>query len=501
MDAPSPEDSESLDDPDPLSSAPPEGEGQRDVSSAGRLSAGLLRLVSFPFVGLASIFVRQRISPAVIPARVARGFGYGELASLPVEAQPTAEQRRGMRMFWWDGLFAWFSETIVLQYLALYALAFGASNSQIGLLAALAALSAAAAFFPGARLAETWGRKKLIVVLTGGGAGRLMLLVLAILPFFSKGGDMIYAIIALAAVRGFVSSLGTPAWTALSAEIVPVGMRGRFFSWRNIGVGVGGLVSAPLAGFIIRQFGFAEGWQLAWAIAFLAGIISTSFYARIPEPEPAERAEEGVTNGAPPFATLLADRTLLAFCGTALVWNLSLYVAAPFFNVHLVKNLGASVAWVGGLAAVMSLFGLLGQAIFGKMVDVRGARLVMVLTGLAIPALPLGWFFVQAPWQVIFINALGGVAWAGYNLGAFNLLLNIAPADQRPRYAAAYQTTVFFSAFLGPLMGGFLAEAYGIKLLFLLSAAGRMSATILFLRLVREVSSERAERAPAGAEG
>jgi MFS family permease len=501
MDPSPPEDSESLDDPDPLPSAASEGEGQRSVSGASRLSAALLSLVSFPFVGLASIFVRQRISPSVIPRRIARGFGYGELASLPVEAQPTAEQRQGMRMFWWDGLFAWFSETIVLQYLALYALAFGASDLQIGLLAALAALSAAAAFFPGARLAETWGRKKLIVVLTGGGMARLVLLALAVLPFFSKGGDMIYAIIALAAVRGFVASLGIPAWTALSAEIVPVGMRGRFFSWRNIGLGVGGLVGAPLAGLVIRQLGFAEGWQVAWLIAFLAGMVSTSFYARIPEPEPAGREEEGVTNGAPPFATLLADRTLLAFCGTALIWNLFLYIPAPFFNVHLVKNLGGSAAWVGGLAAVMSLFGLLGQGIFGKMVDVRGARWVMVLTGLAIPALPLGWFFVQAPWQVIFINALGGVAWAGYNLGAFNLLLNIAPAEQRPRYAAAYQTMVFFSAFLGPLVGGFLAEAYGIKLLFVLSAAGRMSATFLFLRLVREVPSEEAQPAPAGSEG
>lgn len=497
MDGSSPEDSEPLDCPDPLPSASPEAEGERNTSGATRLSAALLSLVSFPFVGLASIFVRQRISPSVVPARVARGFGYGELASLPVEAQPTAEQRRGMRMFWWDGLFAWFSETIVLQYLALYALAFGASNSQIGLLAALAALSGAVAFFPGARLAEAWGRKKLIVVLCGGGAGRLLILGLALLPFFSHGGDMVYAIIVLAAARGFVANLGMPAWTALSAEIVPVGMRGRFFSWRNIGLGVGGLVSAPLAGLIIGGLGFAEGWQVAWGMAFVAGIISTSFYARIPEPEAAERAEGGTANGAPPFRTLLADRNLLAFCGTALIWNLFLYVPAPFFNVHLVKNLGASAAWVGGLAAVMSAFGLLGQGIFGRMVDVRGAKWVMVLTGLAIPALPLGWFFVQAPWQVIFINALGGVAWAGYNLGAFNLLLNIAPEDRRPRYAAAYQTMVFFSAFLGPLMGGFLAEAYGIKLLFLLSGAGRMSAMLLFVRLVREVPSPAAQEVPA----
>jgi MFS family permease len=501
MDGSSPEDSESLESPDPLPSARGEDEGRRNVGRASRAGAALLNLVSFPFIGLGSIFVRQRISPSAIPARVARGFGYGEMASLPVEAQPTAEQRQGMRMFWWDGLFAWFSETIVLQYLALYALAFGASDSQIGLLAALAALAAAAAFFPGARLAERWGRKKLIVVLCGGGLGRLLILALALLPFFSKGGDMVYAIMVLAAARGFVANLGIPAWTALGAEIVPVGMRGRFFSWRNMGLGVGGLVGAPLAGLVIRQLGFAEGWQIAWVMAFVAGMISTSFYARIPEPEPVGRDEGRATNGAPLLGTLLEDRNLLAFCGTALIWNLFLYVPAPFFNVHLVKNLGASAAWVGGLAAVMSLFGLLGQAIFGRMVDVRGAKRVMVLTGLAIPLLPWGWFFVQAPWQVIFINVAGGVAWAGYNLGSFNLLLDIAPEDQRPRYAAAYQTMVFFSAFLGPLVGGFLAQAYGIKLLFIISGAGRMSATLLFLRLVREVRSRATEGAPARLEG
>jgi MFS family permease len=70
-----------------------------------------------------------------------------------------------MRMFWWDGFFAWGSEAIVVQYLPLYALAYGATAAQIGLLSAFVSLAAAVAFFPAARLAETWGHRKLIVVL------------------------------------------------------------------------------------------------------------------------------------------------------------------------------------------------------------------------------------------------------------------------------------------------------------------------------------------------
>jgi DHA1 family multidrug resistance protein-like MFS transporter len=142
--------------------------------------------------------------------------------------------------------------------------------------------------------------------------------------------------------------------------------------------------------------------------------------------------------------------------------------------------------WVGVLLAIGAVFGLLGQATFGRLVDTRGARLLIIPCGLAIAVLPLAWYFVSAPWQIIAINAAGGVLWAGYLLASFAFLLAISPAGQQRYYAAAYTTLIYLSTTVGPLLGGALAAAYGIKAVFIASGLGRLAATGVFAALVRE---------------
>jgi MFS family permease len=426
----------------------------------------------------------RRRRPSRRRRRISAPFPWRYDPSHPIEVVPTPEQAKGMRMFWWDGFFAWGSEAIVVQYLPLYALAYGATAAQIGLLSALVSLAAAVAFFPAARLAETWGRRRLIVVLAAGLGSRPMLLGLALLPLFLDGHQVIFAMMGLASVRSFMIAAALPAWTSVTADLVPTAIRGRFLSWRNVGMGVASLMAAPLAGGIIGLAGFPRGWEIAWLLAFLLGQASTLAYARIPEPKPVPAVAVKSEGGG---RQLLADSNFLFFCGTTLLWNLSLYTAAPFFNVYLVENLGGSTLWVGVLAAITAAMGLAGQSHFGPLLDRRGSKWVMSVAGLGIPLLPWAWVFVQAPWQVIFINLLGGFLWAGYNLASLNLLLVISPDQKRPTYAAAYQSAVYLSAFLGPLIGGFLVQAYGYRLIFGLSGTFRLISTLLFIRSVQEI--------------
>jgi MFS family permease len=431
--------------------------------------------------------------PSQRPVPMAVPWAYDR--SHPIEALPTPREARGMRMFWWDGFFAWGSEAIVVQYLALYAVAFGATAAQIGLLSSMVALAGASAFLPGARLTERWGRRKLIVVLSSGLGARPALLALGVLPFFFEGRQVVFIIAGLAALRYFMVGVGIPAWTSLTADLVPTAIRGRFLASRSVGMGVSALLAVPLAGGIIAWAGFPRGWEVAWLLAFLLGQASTLAYARIPEPRPAPAA--AVKTGGP--GRLLDDTNFLFFCGTALLWNLALYGASPFFNVYLVENLGGSELWVGGLVAVSGALQLAGLSYFGPIVDRRGAKWVMAISGLGIPLLPWAWILVQAPWQVIFINIAGGFLWGAYNLGALNLLLAISPDHKRPTYAAAYQSAVYLSAFAGPLMGGLLAQVYGYRLIFGLSGAGRLLSILLFIRLVQEIRPRPSLR-PAPAE-
>ena len=417
-------------------------------------------------------------------------------AETPVslDGYPTPAQVKGMRMFWWDGLFAGVPMSLLLQYLPLFAVAYGANNAEVGLMVAGAGLGAAVAFLPGAWLSDMWSRRKTFVVLTGGLLARAPFAGFILLPFVADGEAALRIIIFLTVAQAFLASLGTPAWTSLAADIVPLSIRGRYFAWREFIYGTGGMVAAPAAGLMVALWGKPEGWQGVWLLALAGGGISAWFFSRIPEehrPPPPKGAP-----AAPPWhATILRDVNFLIFGGTVFLWNISLYAAAPFFNIYLVKNLGASAAWVGGLAAVASAFGLVGQTMFGRLLDARGSRWLMAVCGLFIPLLPWAWYVIDAPWQIIFINAVGGVAWAGFTLGSFNFLLIVSPPQQRRYYAAAYQTLVFLSAAAGPLIGGIIAQSHSIKALFVISGAGRLVAHVLFLRFVHE---QRLDARPSG---
>jgi MFS family permease len=177
-------------------------------------------------------------------------------------------------------------------------------------------------------------------------------------------------------------------------------------------------------------------------------------------------------------------------------------VAAPFFNVYLVRHLGASAATVGALAGVNTLFGLIGSGVFVRVMDRVGALKTQAFTGLLIPIIPTAWIWVTAPWQVGVLEAYAGLVWAGYNLANFALLLELTPDSHRPQAVALYQTVVFTSAVVGPLLGGWLADTFGFHVIFAASGAGRLLGILLYIWLAvwPLLGARRAAAAPSRAE-
>ena len=421
-----------------------------------------------------------------------------------VDEVATHAQDRAMRNLWWDGFFAECAEIIWLQYFVLYALAFGAPLALIGMLAALTNLLAAASMFPGALLAERTRQYRWIVLINGGVLSRLPFLLLAALPWITTGNPALAVIVLVAALRGFFGSVSMPAWSAYCADFVPEGLRGRYFSSRNMIRQVADLITAPLAGILIYLFGGLSGWQAAWLLAFTLGMVSTAFFWRIPGERTFGAHEHKAKARSERKPSLLRDKRLLWFVATAGVFQLSVMLAGPFFSVYFVRELGASTVWVGITAAMMPLAGMIAQPLLGRLNDRFGPKWLLVVSGLCFPIAPWAWMLATEPWHIIFINLIAGVLWAANLLATFNLLLDIAPAERRASYSGLLQASVFFASFVGPLLGGFLIPAVGFKVVFFLSGTGRFLATLVLWRMV-EVEPEATpqieplpEPAPAG---
>lgn len=405
-------------------------------------------------------------------------------------AQLPAEVRSNLRWYHFDGVLASSQEAINATYLTLFVLAMGATKGQIGLMTALASIGSMLVLLPGAWIVERTGKRKWLVVASGGGVTRLAILGLAVLPFIAQGPTAVAVAIALKVLMDSASNLGNPAWTALSAELVPIAWRGRYYGTRNMVMGVAGMLVTFLAGQIITAASSPlTGYQTVYGLAVLFGAGASFCFASIREPE--GKPDPTALDAYRPAAliqTLRTDRVFLTYCLAQMVWNFSLAVAGPFFSVYQVEILKSTPAIIGVQVILSTLAGIPAQQFFGMLNDRWGERRVLNLCGFLIPLLPALWVFTRTPWDPTPMNILGGVLWAGYGLANFNYLLSITPAENRARYSAIFQLSVMTSAALGSAVGGLIVENFDFRLIFLVSAVGRLVGHFILWRTFRKTT-------------
>ena len=410
--------------------------------------------------------------------------------------------RQNLKWFFYDGFFSAASDNIIGTYLVVYLLALGASQAQIGLMSSISSLTAALMLMPGALLVERLGKRKEITVFGGGIGARLMICLLALTPFLFHGPALVVAAIAMSITRDMLGNLSFPAWMSLTADIVPIEGRGRYFSSRNFAMAIAGMVMTLLAGLLLSRTLQPTGYQVALMVAFAIGLASTYSFARLKDPHPQTSrpvAPAVAFHKALPQALreVRQHPTFLTYMGITALWNFSLNIAGPFFNVYMVQNLQASAAMIGITSIASTLANMLVQRKVGDLNDRWGARKLQMLSGLSIPLVPMLWIFVQSPWHIIPLNLLSGALWGAYNLAAFNYLLAITPEARRARYSALFQITVMLSLAVGAAFGSLVVTRWGYPAIFIGSGLGRLAAAGLFARFSRGESPLQQEALPA----
>ena len=388
---------------------------------------------------------------------------------------------KGMKMFWWDGLLATLSGAFVDTYVSLYALALGATSTQIGTLASASSFLGALTPLPGAALVQKLGHRKPLIVWVSV-LVRSLILLAALVPLFFTGYTAVYIVIGLFALRAGLGNLIHPAWVSMTGEVVPIQHRGRYFSTRNMIMALASMLLVPLAGQLIDGVGGLAGYQISLALAFAVGLASSYAYSRIPEkPLAVDSQAQRVSF----WQALRSNRVFLSFTIVMMLWTFGVQVAGTYFTVYQKDVLQSTTRFIGFLTTVTALSSLIGQRVWGRLIDQRGSRWVMTLCGLIIPIMPFIWIFVTQPWHVVFISLQSGFLWAGFNVASFNLLLELPDQKLRTQASASYATLTNIASIAAPLIGGLVIDHFGYRWDFGLSAFLRMAAAIAFLILLK----------------
>lgn len=426
-------------------------------------------------------YARFARGPLGKAAAIISGLWLSLRVALALPPTIPAELVRPLRLFLIDGALGKVSDQIVLTFTPLYALAWGATNLQVGLLAATASLAGALALPFANRAATLWRARRQLALLSMTGLTRLSYLALIGLPWLAPapaGKERALLILLLfLAGRSLLSNLAHLTWTALSVDLAPASVRGAYLHERKDSMVLAAILALPVAGLMIRWGGEVAGFPLAFGFALLAGVGGLVAFARIPRVAPAPTAPAAPVRAR--LASLCSSaQPFLYFCAISFVWNLALQFVAPFWNIYLVRGLGATALGVGVLSAVHLFFGLASSHLARDVVSQRGAWTVMGAVSLPICLLPVGWALATAAWQVTFLNAASGFLWALHNLAALRALVSLTPSEIRPTAFRLYQIVIFISSVIGPLIGGRLADQAGFQTVFLLSAAGRLIAAL-----------------------
>lgn len=385
--------------------------------------------------------------------------------------------KKNMKLNNIDGSFAVTSDNLAAPYLGLFALSLGATPSQIGMLNAFPNLLGNILQIPYGIMADRLGRRRFLILL-GSVWNRCSWLLMAIIPFLLPEAWQVPSVIIIATLRIVIGNLGVPAWTAIQAEIIPRPLRGRYYARRNVILNAFGLITTFIASQILRA-SFPKNYQILFVLAFVTGILSTLTFAQIavkPMPRKAKQVnvQAKLKQRLGNFAKAIkSNKAFSAYCYSALVWNFGVSLAGPLVVVYYMQNLGGTEGFWAYVQGASIIAGILCQRYWGRLLDQFGEKNIMVKAGVGAVLVPLLWYIAPFAGFGLLINFIGGFAWGGYNLAAFNLLLEITPEENRSLYVGVYNTLLGFATALGPLIGGILAEVIGLSNLFIISFVGR----------------------------
>jgi MFS family permease len=403
------------------------------------------------------------------------------------EGEVPGEIRRNLRWFFLDGMLGSVLDGVVPPFLSLYLLALGATSSQVGLMTSISGYFSTLMLVPGAITSERSGRRKLLFMLCGAGIARSSILMFALLPFVLPHSSAIYAFFVIKVLADGLGNFSGPAWTSLAGDIVPMAWRGRYFGSRTFFMTITSMIATFLAGSLISHFTSIAGYQLAFGLAFFAGVASTICFGQIKEPSlsPAKPGSEAFTLRSL-IQTLAEDQDFRNYIIFGVIWNLAFGIGGPYFTLYMVQGLNSSASLIAIYTVIGSVAALPALRLFGRLTDSWGNRKVMQLTGMSLMLLPLAWLPARVPLHGILINIPGGLLWAGFNLASFNFLLTLAPSEKVARYAALFQVATALASSSGTFLASVVLAHWGYAWVFILCCIGRcLGMAYLFISKLR----------------
>jgi MFS family permease len=399
-----------------------------------------------------------------------------------VTAPQTGDSPRTFREVWLitlgHALTHWYPATFYL-ILPIIGRELGLSYSQIGLIMTCQYIAGAVANVPGGILVDTVGRKGALMALSLFWVGFPYLLM-----GFSHGYLMLLGCVALV---GFGNSLWHPTAIPTLARRFPE-RKGLVLSIHGMGGNVGDAL-APLAiGAMLATLTWREvvvinvvpGLVMSLLILIFLGTLSLGSKKK----EMAETEKgQGLAQYFSGLPALFRNRSLVLLTASSAFRSMTQNALLTFLPVYLAYEMKLNPFWVGAGMFALQAAGFAATPIAGYLSDRMGRRHIM-MTSMAMSAVVLV-FMALAGKSTAFIAF---VAMLGFFLYAIRPVLQAWLLESTPKNMGGTSIGILFGAqalgaSIAPLLGGMVADRYGLTMTFWFLAGTIVFANLFILAM------------------
>jgi FSR family fosmidomycin resistance protein-like MFS transporter len=347
------------------------------------------------------------------------------------------------------------------------------SFGQIGSILTCQYAAGALSNVPGGMVVDTIGRKGLLMAVALSWIG---------LPYLVMGFSHSYwMLLVCAALVGIGNNLWHPTAIPLLARKFPR-RRGLVVSIHAMGGNLGDAIAPLVVGAMLTVFSWRDVVVMNVVPGLVASVLLLLSLGRIDDEDPGEDRQVAERHGAAgAFAavrTLFSNRTVLMLSLGSAVRAMTAMTLLTFLPVFLTDDLGYSTAWVGGCLFALQAAGFAAAPVAGHLSDRLGRRSIIMSSMLMSGVVLL--FMAVAGRSPVFVLF---VAFLGFFLFAIRAVLQAWLLDATPAHMAGTSIGIMFGAqaagaAIGPLIGGVLADHYGIIATFYFLAATIVAANM-----------------------
>jgi DHA1 family multidrug resistance protein-like MFS transporter len=357
----------------------------------------------------------------------------------------TEEPLETDRILYATGFLQNYGDQLFKRFINLLAIAVGATVDQLGTLNATGMLASNLFQVLFGRIADKYGKKRLIAT------GRILngLTLAAILLVDTPGW-----VVSLVIAASIFTSMSIPSWNSLLGDYTTESRRGEVIGRVNSVSYIGGLVAMVTAFLIsmnqsgpITKASYTPVMVLASAASLLTGV--TSLFLKEQEPRGGEALNIG---------KVLSNPDLKRFLRLVFLYHVGSSIAMPLFPFIMASKLQLSVWQVAVTSITNMLAAVLSQPYVGKLLDRLGRKRILAFSRMAMASSCLIYPVASSWVHIAAVEAISGLAISSWFSAQSTYLIDIAPRKLRATYLASSMAVIGVATFIGSNLGGQLVQ-------------------------------------------